>query len=56
MKDLLLRCRDVVTSTSSLGKKLRQNACTRAARLFVLIQPIKSVIFGAFVAVAVAIS
>ena len=32
MKDLLLRCRDVVTFTSSLGKKLRQNACTRAAR------------------------
>ena len=61
MKDLLLRARVVVrTSNMKISrlrlpdyvKTLHQKACSRAARLFFFIQPIKSLIFGVVVDVA----
>ena len=65
MKDLLLRSR-VVDRTSNMiisrrrladyAKKLYQKHATRAARLFFLIQPIKSLICGVVFAVNVVIS
>ena len=65
MKDLMLRA-EVVFRTSKLKisrflltdyvKKLLQKCATRAARLFFLVQPIKSLICSAVVAVALIIS
>ena len=65
MKDLMLRA-EVVFRTSDMKvsrflltdyvKKLHQKCATRAARLFFLVQPIKSLICGAVVAVALIIS
>ena len=62
MKDLLLRAR-VVVSTSNIKilrrrladyvKTLHQKACPRAARLFFFLQPIKALICGVVVDVAV---
>ena len=57
MKDLLLRAR-VVVGISDYVKTLHQKACSRAARLFFLIQPIrKNHSFGrVVVAVTVAVA
>ena len=56
----LLRCRQnfkYQSLTSSFGRQRRRNALElRAARLFFVIQPIKSSIWGVVVAVAVVIS
>ena len=61
MKDLLLRARVVVrTSNMKISRRLadyiktlHQKGAARAARLFFFIQPIKSLIYGVFVDVAV---
>ena len=68
MKDLLLRARVVVRTSKKkisrprsadyVKKKLHQNltSAVRAARLFILIPPIKSLGYGVDIAVAVVIS
>ena len=65
MKDLLLRARVVVTTSNikisgclfaDYVKECTKKRAARAVRLFFLIQPIKCLIFGVVVAVAVVTS